>query len=112
MYSVGTLGALYVMLLKKALESCQSLNLTDGSDRVDLLVGPVSEVVHDDLQLDLMVWRAEDRLIIIRYQSVVVKLVKFIHQRWFGHWLRTVIRQPTSDVPVQIGGQGVEEILR
>lgn len=78
----------------------------------NLLVGPVSEVVHDHFELDLMVWRPEDRLVVVRHQGVVVKLVELVYQCWFGQWLRTVIRQPTGDIPVQVVRQGVEEVLR
>lgn len=81
-------------------------------DSSHLLIGPVAEVVHDYFKLDLMVWRPKDRLVVVRHQSVVVKLVELVYQCWFGHWLRTVIRQPAGDVPIQVVRQGVEEVLR
>ena len=81
-------------------------------DRLDLLVGPVSKVVHYYFKLNLMVWRIEDRLVVKWYQGEIIKLVELVHQRWLGQWLGTVIRQPSGDVPVQVVGQSVEKVLR
>lgn len=44
----------------------------------DLLVGSIVQVVHDDCELDLLVWILIQRLIIVGHQAPIIKVVELI----------------------------------
>lgn len=76
-----------------------------------LLVCTIPEIVHDDTQMNRLVWLAEDRFLVVRYQSHIVELIKLIYKCGIRERLRIVVCQPPGYVVVQIIGKRVEQGL-
>jgi hypothetical protein len=69
----------------------------------DLLVGAVSEVVHDDAECHCLVWLAKYGLLIIRDQShVVEQVIEGVEQGGIWEGLLVVVDKPPRNVIVQI----------
>lgn len=78
---------------------------------MSLLVGTVTEVVHDDFEFYLVVRRAEDGLVIVGDQSHVIEIIEFVEFCGSRKVVGAVICEPARDVPVQVVRDCVEQVL-
>jgi hypothetical protein len=71
----------------------------NGSQVFSLLLS-VSQDVHHNIHSDGLVRLWQEWLMIVRDQRKIIEVVELVHKRWGGHWLGTIINQPTSHVPI------------
>lgn len=75
---------------------------------VDVLACSVSEVVHDNGELDGLVGLSEQSLVVIRCQREIVERIEFVKESSIGERLGLVVHQPPGDVPVQVVREGIK----
>lgn len=71
----------------------------------------VLEVVHDDVELDDLVWLGEQLHLVVGHKVHVVKGGELVNEGGLGEGGLGVVRQPAGDVVVEVLWQSVKESL-
>ena len=77
----------------------------------ECIIGAIAEIVHDDLQLDLLTRLRQQRHLIKRHEIQVVIRVKLVDSRRLRERLCFIIDKPARDVPVEVVWQDIKQIL-
>lgn len=87
------------------------LGLSVGDVVEEGIVLSVAEVVHDDVELDDLVWFGQQLHLVVRHKVHVVKGGEFIDDGSFGEVGVGIICEPSCDVVVEILGQSIKQSL-
>jgi hypothetical protein len=78
---------------------------------LDSLVGSVTEVIHLQVKLDRVIYRLQHVLRIVSMKMVIIQWVKLANHCRGGKGFLVIVDEPASDIRVETGRDGVEQVL-